>query len=63
MMILTLFSLLVLIWEYDNRMSNIPVAQEERQKTLLHRLNSAVRYGISLISTKITQWQSGGNDE
>ena len=63
MMILILFSLLVLIWEYDNRMSNIPVAQEERQKTLLHRLNSAVRYGISFISAKISQWQSGGNDE
>ena len=63
MMILILFSLLVLIWEYDNRMSNIPVAQEERQKTLLHRLNSAIRYGISFISTKIAQWQSGGNDE
>ena len=63
MMILILFSLLVLIWEYDNRMSNIPVAQEERQKTLLHRLNFAVRHGISFVSIRIAQWQNGGNNE
>jgi len=61
-MILIMFSLLVLIWEYDNRMANIPATQTEREKTLLYRMNAGIRYAVASATNKIKQWRGGNNE-